>query len=313
METSHLLETVRSILGQPTAPFHEDAVRAEICQQLAQCPHVTLEIDEFQNLIATYANGDAPARYAFAAHMDHPGFVGGEFLGGVPREYLDRHPPVRDFGAFAMWDLPAFSLEDSRIYSRACDDLIGCAVIVAMFQELERTGAKGACIGLFTRAEEVGLVGAMLLAESGRIPREVTVVSLECSSELGGPARMGAGAVVRVGDRTSLFDDAATATLARLATERGIPFQRCLMSGGTCEGTAYQLHGYRTAALCVALGNYHNCGPGTTIESEFVSLADVEALARLCVAAASAGDAPDPHAALRARFEKTVGKYRRML
>ena len=313
METSQLLETVRSILGQPTAPFHEDAVRAEICLQLAQCPHVTLEIDEFQNLIATYANGDAPARYAFAAHMDHPGFVGGEFHGGVAKEYLDRHPPTRDYGAFAMWDLPAFTLAHSRIYSRACDDLIGCAVIVAMFQEMERTGAKGSCQGLFTRAEEVGLVGAMLLAESGRISRDVTVVSLECSSELGGPAQMGAGVVVRVGDRTSLFDDAATATLARLATERGIPFQRCLMSGGTCEGTAYQLCGYRTAALCVALGNYHNCGPGTTIESEFVSLADVEALTRLCVAAASAGDAPDPHAALRARFEKTVGKYRRML
>ena len=131
MDTSQLLETLRSILGQPTAPFHEDAVRAEICQQLAQCPHVTLEIDEFQNLIATYANGDAPARYAFAAHMDHPGFVGGEFHGGVPKEYLDRKPPTRDYGAFAMWDLPAFTLEHSRIYSRACDDLIGCAMALA--------------------------------------------------------------------------------------------------------------------------------------------------------------------------------------
>ena len=313
METSQLLETVRSILGQPTAPFHEDAVRGEICQQLAQCPHVTLEIDEFQNLIARYQNGDAPARYAFAAHMDHPGFVGGEFMGGVPKEYLARKPPVRDYGAFAMWDLPAFAVEHSRIYSRACDDLIGCAAIVAMFQELERTGAEGACLGLFTRAEEVGLVGATLLAKSERIPRDVTIISLETSSEHGGPARMGAGVVVRTGDRTTIFDDAATATLARLATDARIPFQRCLMSGGTCEGTAYQLYGYRTAALCVALGNYHNCGPDTTIDSEFVSLADVEALTRLCIVAAGAGDAPDPHAALRTKFEKAVEKYRRLL
>ena len=42
------------------------------------------------------------------------------------------------------------------------------------------------------------------------------------------------------------------------------------MSGGTCEATAYQLYGYRTAALCVALGNYHNCGPDLTIAPEFV-------------------------------------------
>ena len=313
METAQLLEIVRSILGQPTAPFHEDAVRGEICQQLAQCPHVTLEIDDYQNLIAVYSNGDAPPRYAFAAHMDHPGFVGGQFMGGVPKEFLDRRPPTRDFGAFAMWDLPAFALEHSRIYSRACDDLIGCAAIVAMFHELERAGAEGACYGLFTRAEEVGLVGATLLAQSGRIPRDVTVISLETSSERGGSARMGAGVVVRVGDRTTIFDDLATATLARLAKENDIPFQRCLMSGGTCEGTSFQLHGYRTGALCVALGNYHNCGPDTTIDSEYVSLSDVESLTRLCVAAASAGEVADPHEALRAKFEKAVEKYRRML
>lgn len=313
MDTSQLLEIVRSILGQPTAPFHEDAVRAELCQQLAQCPHVTLEIDDYQNLIACYSNGDAPARYAFAAHMDHPGFVDGKFLGGVPKEYLDRGAPTRDFGAFAMWDLPAFSLEHSRIYSRACDDLIGCAAIVAMFHELERTGATGSCYGLFTRAEEVGLVGATLLAQSNRIPKDVTVISLETSSELGGSARMGAGVVVRVGDRTTIFDDHTTATLCRLATKKSIPFQRCLMSGGTCEGTSYQLYGYRSGALCVALGNYHNCGANTTIDTEYVSLSDVEAMTRLCIAAASEADAADPHAELRGKFEKAVEKYRRML
>ena len=314
MDTSQLLDITRSILGQPTAPFHEDAVRGEICQQLAQCPHVTLEIDDFENLIALYQNGDdARPRYAFAAHMDHPGYVGGEFMGGVPTAYLERNPPTRDFGAFAMWDLPAFALQHSRIYSRACDDLIGCAAIVAMFHELERTGAKGACMGLFSRAEEVGLVGATLLAQSDRIPRDVTIISLETSSERGGAARMGSGVVIRVGDRTAIFDDAATATLTHLAAAHEIPHQRCLMSGGTCEGTAYQLYGYRTAAVCVALGNYHNCGPDTTIDSEFVSLADVEAMTRLCIAAASTTDEPDPHAVLRGKFEETVEKYRRLL
>ena len=308
-----LLDIARSILAQPTAPFHEDAVRAEILMQLAQCPHVTATQDDFGNVIACYRRGSGEARYAFAAHMDHPGFVGGEFHGGVAKEYLDRRPPTRDYGAFAMWDLPAFSLEHSRIYSRACDDLIGCAAIVAMFHEMERTGAKGSCYGLFTRAEEVGLVGATLLARSERIPKDITVVSLETSNELGGSARMGAGVVVRVGDRTAIFDDAATATLAHIATEQKIPFQRCLMSGGTCEGTVFQLYGYRTAALCVALGNYHNCGPNTAIECEFVSLSDVESLTRLCVAAASAGESANPHATLRAKFEKRVEKYRRML
>jgi putative aminopeptidase FrvX len=310
MESSHLLETARSLLAQPTAPFHEDRVRAEIHLQLAQLPHVSIEQDEFGNIIAGYHRGEAPPRYAFAAHMDHPAYVGSDFLGGVPEAYRKKEPPTRDFGAFAMWDLPAFEVREDRIYSRACDDLIGCAAIIAMFQELERTGAEASCSGLFTRAEEVGFVGAIQLAKTHRIRREVTIVSLEASSERGGPVKMGDGVIIRVGDRTSIFDSAATALLTGLARDLGIPHQRALMQGGTCEATAYQLYGYRTTGLCVALGNYHNCGPEETIASEYVAIRDVLGMAQLCVAAATARDLPDPHAALREKYEKDCEKYR---
>jgi endoglucanase len=312
MASDRFLPTARALLAQPTAPFHEDAVRAEIVMRLAQCSHVCVEQDDFGNVIAHYRRGPEMAEYAFAAHMDHPGFVGDEFLGGVPGEYRATKPPVRDFGAFAMWDLPACEVRDGRIYSRACDDLIGCAAIVAMFQELEATSAECGCYGLFTRAEEVGFIGAIQLARSGRLPREITVVSLETSSERApGAGKMGEGVIVRVGDRTSLFDPDATATLWQRAQEAKIAAQRCLMSGGTCEATAYQLYGYRCAALCVALGNYHNCGPDTRIEPEYVSLADAEALTALCVALARGGESPDPRAQLRSRFEARVEEYRR--
>jgi endoglucanase len=309
METAQLLEITRAILAQPTAPFHEDAVRAEITMQLAQLPHVTLEQDDFGNVIACYRGCSEHAEYAFAAHMDHPGFVGEEFLGGVP-EAWGGNGRTRDFGAFAMWDLPAFELREGRIYSRACDDLIGCAAIVALFHELERAGAEATVYGLFTRAEEVGFVGAIQLAKSGRIPRDLTIVSLETSSEKGGPAMMGDGVIVRVGDRTSIFDDAATAGLVRAASESKIPFQRCLMSGGTCEATAYQLYGYRTAALCVALGNYHNCGSEHQIAAEFVSLDDLIGMIALMTSAATHEGPTDPQHALRQRLEAGVEKYR---
>ena len=306
-----LLEIARSILAQPTAPFHEDAVRAEILMQLAQCPHVTAEVDDFGNVLARYRRGDGAARYAFAAHMDHPGYVGGEFLGGVPVEYREKNPPVRDFGTFAMWDLPAFELRDGCIFSRACDDLIGCAAIVALFHELEQAGAEACVHGLFTRAEEVGFVGAIHLAQSGRVPKTLTIVSLETSSEKGGPAQMGAGVIVRVGDRTSIFDDAATASLMDAAKRAEIGVQRCLMSGGTCEATAYQLYGYRSAGLCAARGNYHNCGPDLQIASEFVSAEDVAGMVRLMVAATTSPPTADPHAALRAKLEATAASYAR--
>jgi endoglucanase len=108
MDHMPLLDLSRALLEQPTAPFHEDAVRAEIERQLAGLPHVRVERDGFGNVIAQYQHGSAAPRLAFAAHMDHPAYVGEKFMGGVPQPYRDKQPPTRDFGAYAMWDLPAF-------------------------------------------------------------------------------------------------------------------------------------------------------------------------------------------------------------
>jgi endoglucanase len=242
--------------------------------------------------------------------MDHPAYVGEQFLGGVPEAYRARKPPTRDFGKFRMWDLPEVEVRDERIYSRACDDLVGCAAVVSMFQELERRAAECSAYGIFTRAEEVGFVGAIQLAKSGRLPKEVTVVSLETSSERGGPGKMGEGVIVRVGDRTSIFDSDATAMLVGLARLHQIPHQRALMAGGTCEATAYQLYGYRSAGLCVALGNYHNCGPEEQIAAEYVSVADYRGMTELCVMAASAPEQSAPGVALRSHLEEEMEKYR---
>jgi endoglucanase len=310
MDTADILAIASRILAQPTAPFHEDAVRREIRALLADCPCVALTEDRFGNLLAHYRRGKSAARFAFAAHMDHPAYVGRDFLGGVPERYLKRKPAVKKFGAFRMWDLPACEVRAGRIRSRACDDLIGCAAIVAALRELEHTGAECAAWGLFTRAEEVGFVGAIELAKGALLPKSVTVVSLETSSVKGGPVKIGGGPIIRVGDRTSVFDSAATAQLQAAAKAAGIAHQRALMQGGTCEATAYALYGYRTAAMCVALGNYHNCGPGDCIAPEYVSVADTLGMARLCVGATTAADT-DPHRALRKSLEKRLADHRR--
>jgi endoglucanase len=333
MNRRKLLPVLRHIVSRPTAPFHEQAVAEAILGFLKELPHVTVRADKHGNLIARYERGPGrprDMRYAFAAHMDHPGWVRvrdqsfgpavefpGEkypmqFLGGVPEAWM-KEPSVRGYGSFAMWDLPEFRLVDGLIHARACDDLIGCAVIVAMFMELERSGAEGACLGLFTRAEEVGFVGALKLASSGLIPDDLTIISIETSAERA-PAKIGAGPILRVGDKSSIFDSAATAALGEIAAGSHIPVQRCLMPGGTCEATAYQLCGFRSAALCVALGNYHNCGPENRIAEEFVSFSDVQGLVRLCTQIAMS-HAKKHHAvkALKKRLKTNAEKYKKML
>ena len=314
MQRRELLRVVRALLEQPTAPFHEDAVRDAIVAQLQECAHVRIEHDAYGNMIARYQRGTRQrARWAFAAHMDHPGWVrtrNGDwrFLGSVPERFLI-NPRKREFGDFAMWDLPAFEFKDGLIHSRACDDLFGCAEIICLFRELEAAKANVHCLGLFTRAEEVGFWGAIQLARSGILPKNVTVFSLETSTPRGG-AEIGRGPIVRVGDRLSIFDSGETLRMMNVAAANGIPVQRCLLDGGSCEASAYQVYGYRSVAASIALGNYHNCAPDGRIDCEYVSADDYANMVRLCVALVRDTRSPDPVKAFRATLEKRAAGYK---
>jgi endoglucanase len=90
--------------------------------------------------------------------------------------------------------------------------------------------------------------------------------------------------------------------------------QRALMYGGTCEATAYQEFGYQTAAVCVALGNYHNCAPQNKIAAEYVSLADACGMVDLLVSAArQIKDFPLLTGKLPARLGKMLVEARQKL
>lgn len=317
MQRENLLSVVRALLAQPTAPFHEEAVRDGIVAQLRGCAHVTIEHDRFGNMVARYRRGaELNAKWAFAAHMDHPGWIRGEdgelrFHGSVAERFLV-NPKRREFGDFAMWDLPAFELKDDQIHSRACDDLLGCAEIVCLLQELEATEAEVGCLGLFTRAEEVGFWGAIQLARSEIVPRDVTILSLETSAPRGG-AEIGRGPIVRVGDRLSIFDSRGTSRLLSAARANQIPVQRCLLDGGACEATAYQAFGYTCVAASIGLGNYHNCAPDGTIQPEFVSFEDYANMVRLCVALVTVpANEGDPVANLREQIEQRASSVDRL-
>src|SRR5690606_27018431 len=108
MHHATFVSLLRAVLSTPTAPFHEYRVAKILRERLAALPNVTVESDAFGNLVARYRRGRRKPKLAFAAHMDHPGWVrhGGkaQFLGGVPADRLDSHP-VEWFGDFGMWRL----------------------------------------------------------------------------------------------------------------------------------------------------------------------------------------------------------------
>lgn len=314
-------------MRQPAAPYHEDGVRAEV-ERICAENGLDFRRDRAGNVLVQVRTASGLRPLALAAHMDHPGFEivrpishrrwHARFLGGVPDAWFRRgtavrlmpgaHPArlakvrrAREFEIaattvperapeFAVWELDDFAVRRGRIHGRACDDLIGVAAILATLIDLKRARARVNVIGLISRAEEVGFQGALRIAAGKELPKNALVISLETSRELPG-AKMGGGVILRVGDRTSIFDSRATRYLGEVAAalkkrRPGFQVQRALMSGGTCEATAYQEFGFQTAAVCVALGNYHNCGPRHRIAAEYVSVADALGMVDLLASAA---------------------------
>lgn len=214
-----------------------------------------------------------------------------------------------------------------RVYTKAADDLVGVFAILQTARALYRKPPRqrSPFIGLLTRAEEVGFVGAIAHLELDWIAarrRPLVAVSLEASRTLPG-ARVGKGPVVRLGDRRTVFDADGMQLLSELA-ERVLPkaHQRRIMDGGACEATAATAFGIPTLGLTVPLGNYHNqgleggadCPRPLGPAPEFVHLEDVRGLLALCRGLL---DKPlewgDPWSATRRRLARNRHHYARLL
>lgn len=202
---------------------------------------------------------------------------------------LDTEVDLGDLPLPVIPDLPDFEIDDGIISMRAVDDLAGCAAILSALESIVDEPTNGNVHGLFTRAEEVGLLGAILVAESELLPKTTIIVSVETSSVLPG-AEIGQGVVIRTGDRVATFDYEAEAYLGA-AVDRiksGNPdfqIQRQLMSAGGCEASAFKAFGYKVTGTAFPLGAWHNRGDNGVVP-EFISQEDFAGGAMLIAEAA---------------------------
>ena len=212
---------------------------------------------------------------------------------GPPNPKTGRRPAVIQFphpvsenaiNHIATWDTGPPRTKSHRLWAPACDNLASVAATLAAFDAI---GSRATNLHvLLTRAEEVGFIGAIGACISKRIPKKARLITLECSKSFP-DAPLGNGPIVRVGDRTSTFNPDLTYQLAQIATQftsknPSFKWQRRLMTGGTCEATAFQAYGYHATCLCLPLDNYHNMNQSTgKISPESISLKDFEAMIRL--------------------------------
>jgi endoglucanase len=226
--------------------------------------------------------------------------------------------------------------EGELIYTKAADDLVGAFAVMSVALDRfaakphkgkakGKAGAPSPFIGLLTRAEEVGFIGAIGHLELGwfkKARRPILGVSLETSRTLPG-AEIGAGPVVRLGDKFTVFDSGALRVFTTLA-EEVLPkkHQRRIMDGGTCEASAFTTYGFPCVGISVPLGNYHNQsfqgGPDSRGPDgpapEFVHLGDVEGLIALCHGLLKPRLAwKDPFGSRQKDFRKRLKDYRPLL
>lgn len=254
-----------------------------------------------------------------------PGGAGGEPLFKTYAAELDAGASADGLraGDVATWELPGAEVDaQGVVHTHACDDLAAAAAALDAFDRLLALSAAGEALEdvrlLFTRAEEIGFVGAIAACRLGTVPRGARLVALE-NSRFSAEAPVGGGPIVRVGDRMSVFTPALTnacarraeqasarpaqplATQTRAAADAGAKFrwQRKLMSGGACEATVFCAFGHAATCLCLPLGNYHNMADldavqaGTwdaaahgppRVEREFIGASDYAGLVELLTA-----------------------------
>jgi putative aminopeptidase FrvX len=227
-------------------------------------------------------------------------------------------PAVAEPGDIITWHLPKPRITRGRLRAPACDDLAGVAAAIAAFEQLNKIHPKQTSPGspnpldirvLLTRAEEVGFIGAIAACKSGIIPKSARLIALETSKSFP-DSPIGAGPIVRVGDRTTSFDPNLTYQVSQLAQnlqqqDPSFNWQRKLMPGGTCEATAFQTLGFTATCLCLPLGNYHNMNENTaSIDSEVISLSDYHGLIRLLIQVGHSLDRRSTSPPLKDRLER---------
>jgi len=176
-------------------------------------------------------------------------------------------------------------LAGTRATGRSFDDRMGCAALILALRTLDRAKLRHPVVFLFSTREEIGLEGAGAAARQlGTSTRRVhaidTFVSADSPLELQNFAvqKLGAGAVARALDNSSITPPAYVDSLANIARARGIALQIGTTNGGN-DGSTFTEFGVVDVPMGWPLRYSHS-------PVELVDLKDLVSLAELIRAVA---------------------------
>jgi endoglucanase len=223
-------------------------------------------------------------------------------------------------GSAGMFDQGTSRLKGKRFLSRAIDDLGGLSAALEMLDQLAKNPPACTIAVLLTRAEEEAFIGAIAACLKPQLIRKSDYLIAIETSAMQPYARQADGCIIRVGDRTSIFNSSLSYFITEVAErlkrrDKKFLYQRALMPGGTCEATVYDMYGYHAGSICVPLGNYHNMDrEKKTIGPEYIDIDDWRNMVKLFVAVARSGhEYQGGLAALQAKIEKRFRSLEKFL
>lgn len=200
-------------------------------------------------------------------------------LGALDRKDAEKKVSVGDFFVVRGG---VRRLMHGRVAGRPLDDRIGCAVLLALAEELWEDPNIGNVDYVFSVQEEVGCRGA-LPAAFGLAPQIGLCFDVTRTGDTPGASpmacKLGGGAAVKIKDSSVICSEEIVQTLCRLAEEHKILHQKEILLAGGTDTSSIQLAGTgcQAGALSVPTRYIHS---GT----ELCDLKDAEACIDLAAA-----------------------------
>jgi putative aminopeptidase FrvX len=182
-------------------------------------------------------------------------------------------------------------LTGTRFTARSVDDRAGTAALMLALAEVDTARLDHKVIFAWSVREEGGLEGARAMAAHfGPTIRRVHAVDTFVSSdspvesERFAGARIGAGAVARALDNSSVTPPAEVDRMLRIARTAGLPLQYGVTNGGN-DGSQIMRYGAVNVSVAWPLRYSHS-------PAEVIDLRDLRSLARIVAALAQAPAGP---------------------
>lgn len=176
-------------------------------------------------------------------------------------------------------------LAGTRATGRSFDDRVGCTAQLLALRQLDPKRLRHRVIFVWSVREETGLEGARVVADAlglatARVHAVDTFVSSDSPLEIKtfADVPLGAGAVARALDNSSVTPPALVDSLVRVAARHKVPLQVGSTNGGN-DGSVFASWGVPDVPLAWPLRYAHS-------PAEVIDLRDVQALAQLIRAVA---------------------------